>query len=308
MRALRRAPEAGALLCAVTGMLLCGVTPLRGQSAPPPTDVYLVPVERSEDGWSFGAPINITDRPGYDNQPAFTGDGRLLYTSYRDGQSDVFVAPFPDGPPERLTRTPESEYSPTPMPDGSFTVVRVEADSAQRLWRFTAEGEPVERLPTGPGQVGYHAWLDSTRVAFYVLGDPPELRLLDTGSGDVRDVSAGVGRSLRPIPDGGISFVRFEGEEGGEAWLHRLGPDGRTVERLARLPGDRQDHAWSPDGSVWVGVAGDLWTWHPERDRGRGFSRVASLGSRGLISITRVAVSPDGRWLAVVARDPVDGG
>ena len=41
----------------------------------------------------------------------------------------------------RVTNTPESEYSPTVTPDGAhISVIRVEADGTQRLWRFTLDG------------------------------------------------------------------------------------------------------------------------------------------------------------------------
>lgn len=292
---------------ALAATMLCATSPLFAQDAPPATDVYLSTIERAEGGWTIGTPSNLTARPGYDNQPAFTpeGDG-LVYTSYRDGQADVWRLALPAGSAEPVTRTPESEYSPTPAPDGSLSVVRVEADSTQRLWRFTGEGEAVEPLLTDVAPVGYHAWLDSVRVVLYVLGDPPELKVADLAAGVVRAVASGIGRSLQAIPGGGVSFVRIEDDDDREAWLHRLAPDGRTTERLARMPDDRVDHAWGPDGTVWVAVDGDLWAWHPERDGGRGFSRVASLSEQGLVGITRIAVSPDGDRIAMVAEDPRD--
>lgn len=291
------------------GIVLCGVSPLSPQAAPPATDVYLVPIERTESGWTPGTPSNLTDRAGYDNQPAFTPDGEhLLYTSYRDGQADVWRVALPDGPAEAVTRTPESEYSPTPLPgsDGELSVVRVEADSTQRLWWVTADGTPVEPLLADVAPVGYHGWLDAERVALYVLGDPPELRVGEPASGDVRTVARRVARSLQPIPGGGLSFVRPGEEEGEPAWLHRLAPDGASSERLVRMPGDGVDHAWGPNGTVWTAVGSGLYAWHPERDVGRGFVRVASLGDAGLVDVSRLAVSPDGRWLAAVAADPTD--
>ena len=45
------------------------------------------------------------------------------------------------GSTTRVTNTPESEYSPTVTPDGAhISVIRVEADGTQRLWRFTIDG------------------------------------------------------------------------------------------------------------------------------------------------------------------------
>lgn len=288
----------------LAGTILFGVAPAWPQAAPPDTDIYLVPLERGASGWSVGTPENLTSRPGYDNQPAFTPDGgHLLYTSYRDGQADVWRVALPDGPAEAVTRTLESEYSPTPLPgsDGELSVVRVEADSTQRLWRIAPDGEPLEPIFEEIAPVGYHGWLDRRRAALFILGDPPELRLADRDGGEVRTVARGVARSLQPTPDGGLSYVAIESDDGGPPWLHRLAPDGETSERLVRLPGDGVDHAWGPDGTVWTGVEAELHAWHPDRDGDGGFVRVASLADEGISDLSRLAVSPDGRWLAVVA-------
>ena len=59
--------------------------------AVPATDVYLAPLTINGTAISVGAPVNITSRAGYDNQPAFTPDGRaILYTSIREGQADIY--------------------------------------------------------------------------------------------------------------------------------------------------------------------------------------------------------------------------
>lgn len=289
---------------------LCVAPPLAAQDAPPATDVYLVPLERTDRALRPGEPVNLTARPGYDNQPAFGPDGRhLYYTSYRDGQADVYRAVLPGGPVEAVTRTPESEYSPTLAPSGDLTVVRVEADSTQRLWRFTRRGEAIEPVLADVEPVGYHAWLDERRVALYVLGDPAELRVVDVETGEVNTVARRIGRSLQRIPGGGVSFVRFEEDDGNEAWLHRLSTDGRFTERLVRVPGEGTagDHAWSPDGTVWTGVGARLHAWRPGDERERGFQPVVSLEAFGLDEITRMAVGPDGTWMAVVASDPQTG-
>ena len=81
------------------------------------SDIHLLPIAR-EDGQVVvtGEPRAVTDRAGYDNQPYFTPDGRLLYTSIRDGQADAYRYDPGTGRTTRVTTTPESEYSPTPIP------------------------------------------------------------------------------------------------------------------------------------------------------------------------------------------------
>jgi Tol biopolymer transport system component len=66
-----------------------------GQSGAPGTDIFLagIRIDRGRIGRiSLETPVNFTNRPGYDNQPSFTPDGRaILFTSIRDGkQADTY--------------------------------------------------------------------------------------------------------------------------------------------------------------------------------------------------------------------------
>jgi hypothetical protein len=107
-----------------------------GQAAPPSTDIYVVALSGRAGSLGAGGPVNATNREGYDNQPMFLRDGSgFFYTSIReDGQADIYRYDFSSRSSFRVTDTKESEYSATPTPDGkSLSVVRVEADSTQRL-------------------------------------------------------------------------------------------------------------------------------------------------------------------------------
>ena len=152
--------------------------------------------------FTFGRPVNLTDQPCYDNQPFFLPDSSgFLYTSNRDGQTDVYRYDLARGSTHRVTATPESEYSPTVIPDRTaFTVVRVEADGTQRLWRFPLEGGAPTLLLPGIAPVGYHAWGFRDTLGLFVLGDPPVLHVADAGTGRGRVVTENIGRSLNKIP------------------------------------------------------------------------------------------------------------
>jgi hypothetical protein len=58
------------------------------------------------------------------------------------------------------------------------------------------------------------------------------------------------------------------------------------------------DTAWTPDGTLLMAHGGILYSWR----RGQsGWIEVASLERMGLTGVTRLAVSPRGNWLALVA-------
>src|SRR6266540_2471943 len=150
---------------------------------PPATDIYLAGLRVARGRVTVDAPVNVTARPGYDNQPFFLPDGRaFLYTSIReDSQADTYRYDLERGRSVRLTTTRESEYSPTPLPDGNgFSVVRVEADSTQRLWAFDGDGTRPRPVLDSINPVGYFAWGDAHTLALFVLGTPPTLQIADT--------------------------------------------------------------------------------------------------------------------------------
>lgn len=263
--------------------------------APPDTDIFLAPLVEEGGRLRLGEPVNLTRRPGYDNQPHFTPDGRvLLFTAGDGGQTDIFRLDLAGGEPRRLTRTPESEYSPTPLPDGGFSVVRVEADSTQRLWRFSDTGaDPVLLLPDVQ-PVGYHAWADSHTVALYVLGDPATLQLADTRTGRTEILARGIGRSLQRIPGRAVSFV--ERVSDAESWISEVDMATRGIRRLVRAPDGGDFHAWTPDGALLMSERSRILLWDPAR--GGEWREIADLAP---LRVSRLAVSPDGSRLALVA-------
>lgn len=267
---------------------------------PPGTDIFLVDLVVRGGSVQLGTPLNITDREGYDNQPAFTADGRsVLYTSIReDGQADIYRYEIARRATVRVTHTLESEYSPTTMSDRrGISVVRVEPDSTQRLWRFGLEGGEPELLLPGVRPVGYHAWVGEHTVALFVLGSPATLQFADLRTGQAEVVAEDIGRSLHRIPGRrAISILRRAPE--GERWIEEVDVGSREIRRLIRPLEQGEDYAWTPDGKLLMGQGAKLFFW--DQVVGGDWREIADLSTAGISEITRIAVSPRGDRLALV--------
>lgn len=272
---------------------------------PTETDIWVAELLDSHRRLRVGTPQNITDRPGYDNQPYFLPDGSaLLYTAIdTHGQADTWRYEFERGRRYRVTRTPEGEYSPTPHTDGGFTVVRVEPDGAQRLWRFDDEGKNPQLLLEAVQPVGYQAWFNAHQVALFVLGEPPTLVVANLADSSVRTVLQSVGRSLHAIP--GREAISAVHKVSADEWnIVEIALDG-TVTTLAPLPLPSEDYAWLPDGQLVVGRGTKLFVLTPgngSNGTNGGWQEIADFASHGIQQITRLAVSPAGDRIAFVAQ------
>jgi dipeptidyl aminopeptidase/acylaminoacyl peptidase len=270
-------------------------------TAAPSSDIFWAPLERTDDGLSVGNPRRVTDRPGYDNQPSFGRDGRtLLYTSIREqGQADIWSYDIERGTHHRLTRTPESEYSPTQAPDErGISVVRVEMDSTQRLWRIGMSGGHPRLVLPEVKPVGYHAWISPDTLALFVLGDPPTLRIASVRTGEAIAAVEGIGRALHRVP-GRHAVAYVDRRDPRDGWIRELDLKSGEFATLApSLPGS-EDFAWAPDGSLLMAAATTLYRWVPGRSQR--WEPVADLAAERAGAVTRIAVSPRGDRIAWVA-------
>jgi dipeptidyl aminopeptidase/acylaminoacyl peptidase len=279
---------------AVLGMLLAP------QAAPPPaTEVYLAALSGSGSALTIGTPADISNSPEYDNQPSFLPDASaILFTSRRDGkQTDIYRYDMTSKQVVQLTHTAENEYSPLAMPDGkSFSTVR---GDKQELWRFDLDGTNPRLVYAHTGLIGYHVWIDGHRLAVFVLGangSPATLQLVDTGANVVEVIEPNIGRSLliRPGPRT-VSFIGLP--PGAPAVVKQLDTvTKKTTFITEALPGS--DYlTWLPDGRMLMASGTKVWMWREDA----AWTEVADLAPAGLTKLTRLAASPDGRWLALVA-------
>jgi len=299
-------PPSALLPSALLPSLLLGVLvapPLAAQPAPA-SDVFLVPLTRAATEWRVGVPANVSRFEGYDNQPAFAVDARSLFFTRvgTDGQSDIWRSDFGTGRTAPVQVTAESEYSAWPTPDSAaLTVVRVEADSTQRLWRLPLDGSAPTLLVPDVAPVGYFAYANDTTLAMFVLGSPATLQVATLGRPGTRTVARNIGRSLHRIP--GSEHVSFV-QKGGERWhILRLNVTTGAIDTLVATRPRREDHAWLDSTTIVMGDGSALFTftlgdadWTPLGDFG-----FARLGDITRLAVSRAANARTPTWLAVTA-------
>ena len=283
----------------IAAFALCVVMSADNARAQGGTDIFVASLQQTGRSVTMGAPVNVTKRAGYDNQPSFTPDGSsLLYTSIGDdGQASTWTVRLSGGTPTRLTNTALGVFSPTVMPDGkSFSVIRVEADSTQRPWKFPVGGGEPSLVLEGIKPVGYHAWVNPRTLALFILGNPATLQVADLATGTATIVASNIGRALVKVPHHeAVNFVQIEDSA---QWLAEYDLAKKSTRRLGRLPEGADYVAWTPRGALLTASGSKLYRWNDGA-----WAVVADLASAGVRNISRLAVNPAGDQLAFVAAD-----
>lgn len=285
------------LLLSIISLLLTGV--LMAQSG---TEIYILDLEFNNGRYQVSNPKSISlDNPGYDNQPSFSPDGQYLYyVATRNGQTDIVCVNILSDTRTWISDTPEGgEYSPQLSPDKKFiSAVQLENSGRQLLWKYFIESEEDQVL-IEKAKIGYYSWVNNQQLVAFVLGEPNTLQIFNLANNTSEIITENIGRSIHQIPGSGkVSFISKKEKE----WMIlTLNPkNGKTKPITCSLTGS-EDMAWTAEKRILMGKDGKLFFKNPKKDKQ--WNEIISYNAFGLEGITRMAVSPDGKKLAVVINE-----
>lgn len=277
----------------------------------PGSDVYIADLGVKDSRLQVSNVTALTTRPEYDNQPFFLPDGEaLLITSaiVEQGreQMDSILYQLPSRKFRNITNSKFSEYSPTLMPNGrDISVIKVIADK-QKLWRYPLLKTSVkEVLPSellkDIEPVGYHAWIDSSQVLLFVLGEPHTLQLANIVTQTSRIIDSNIGASLYKIPGTALMSYTATKDQGDDPmWeLKSFNPITQKIEVLSELPKGAYYYGWSGDGLAIAAQGSVLKQWdikYPSQD----WQVFADLSETCPKGITRLTTNAQNTRIALV--------
>ncbi len=263
------------------------------------SEIFLFDLHQKKNSLTLSNPKNITNHTGYDNQPSFHSDKPLVYYSSfnEDGRSDIKIYNFKTDETKSLTKTTEREYSPTLTPDKKFISCIIQRDNnAQDLGKYPVQGgQPsviIDNLI-----VGYHAWIDDSRLLLFVLGEPQTLRLYDTKTRTDKILAEKIGRSLHSIPgQNAMSFVHKVSES--EWIIKRLDKMTGTITDIATTLPSREDLCWTSDGKIIMSDGTKIYYLDPANEKK--WIEISMAANEKIKGITRLAINKKGNKLAMV--------
>nr|MBP6619113.1 PD40 domain-containing protein [Leadbetterella sp.] len=183
------------------------------------TEIYLLEIQKSSNGFKTQNPVNISNRSGYDNQPSFHPTQSLIYfSSQKDGQTDIWSYNYDSKKLRQITNTEDSEYSPTVTPDQQFLscIVQRKSNGDQDFVKFSIKNPEKSEIileSQKAGKIGYHAWSPDNELITFVLGEPNTLQLFENQSKSGKILGKNIGRSLHYVESKkAFSFVEMDDE------------------------------------------------------------------------------------------------
>jgi Tol biopolymer transport system component len=219
-------------------------------------------------------------------------DGRLLISSDRSGNWDIYVLSPGSGDLQQLTMDPGVDAGPRWKPDGTEVLFYSTRSGHREIWVMPVGGGPARQITRGETESYYPAW-------------SPDGRMIATQGGGISVVDSqnGQGRQLTDqsldthpewSPDG--RWIVFNSKRDGANHIWRIPAAGGRPERVTKKMGYMLQ--WSSDGRgiyfIGVGDAKDN-VWHISLGTGKEQPLTALTGRRGTMGES--GLGTDGRYL-----------
>lgn len=288
----------------IPGLALLGMV-FSGSSfaqALPATDLWLAEIENNVPG----DPVKISQGDGYNNQPHFSENGSIIYYTREmpvddvNAQTDIAAFDTRTSSTRMVNNTPESEYSPTPIPGrNALSVIQADLNQKQFLYAIDLVSGKMQKLLPDVEPVGYHAWISDQEVAMFILGDSFTLQTARLKTPGTRLVADNIGRSLRRHPASGeILFV----DKNSEPWeIAAYNPDTSTIRSIMPLFPDSEDFTIDANGQYWTGNGSKLYRRSPVNER---WELMADFSSFGVGRISRLAINLQSGQIVLVSEHP----
>lgn len=270
----------------------------------PECDIFLFDLVDTPSEMKISSGRNVTNRKGYDNQPWFTPDSKsfLFSANYDPHRTDIYEYFVESGETKQVTDSPTQEYSPQVSTDNKTISFVTDGETAnQSIWFGDRDGQDLQWLLKNQGErepVGYYSWNRLTGDILYWSRYGFSMRLVHKTKEQSHYVTGDAIPTTPHIIPGTDSFSFMHQQGNGEVWIKELNPETLAVRPLTAVVGNARHYGWTPSGWIVMCAESKLFRWSPESTDG--WQIVADLTEHGMKNVTRVAVSPDGKRLAIV--------
>ncbi len=258
--------------------------------------VFLYDLKTEGNSFSISNPINISKTEGYNSQPSFLNERYIVFSSERNGQTDIAQFDMRYNGKTWINFSEGSEYTPLKIPNKrEISAVRLDKDGKQRLYSYQISGGASKELIPN-SVVAYYTWADENTVVSAVIEDK-DLNLFATtiNDGKSRKYATKVGRSFHKIPNSDLVSFIAKGNE--NQWqIKSLNPKTGATKLIANTIEGVEDICWLNAKTLISAKDNSLYKLTLNRDNN--WKKVTDLPN--VKSISRLVVNPEATKIVIV--------
>lgn len=265
----------------------------------PDSEIYLFSIEKIDGKYVFSNAKNISKNAGYDNQPSFSLGGRsILFTSNRrESNFDIYEYSLAEEKISPLVVSENNEYTAKDLDGKTVTFVREGKDQLMTVMKMSRETKEEISAFSIKEPVAYYAF-NAKGEALVWIRYAFMMHFVNAEKSINRYVANYAQPSVPHLIPGTENFSFMQRHPDDSLWIKEFNSETEAVRPIITSKDGKKDYVWMQDGSLLIGSGSKLYRFDEKKDKD--WVLLADLETFGIKEITRMAVSPDGKFLALV--------
>ena len=266
------------------------------------SEIFLLDIKFKQDKIEISNVKKISNNKGYNNQPIFVSNDKILFTSERNLQNDIVQYDSSENSLKYLTNTLTSEYSPIRYKKNKITAVSLDKKGEQYLRIYDIKDNTF-KIPFTDKIVGYYNY--SKQIKNLIISSVLENNELVLYTSNLKTkehtyVDNNTGRSIHNIPKYkfGQEKISYISKKDSIWNINYVDLSNYKTKTITTTLNNNEDICWFKDGSILTSHKNNLYIFNSKLSND--WILLCSLEKYGITNISRIAINPDNDKLALV--------
>ena len=266
------------------------------------TEIFLLDIKFKQDKIEIYNVKKISTNKGYNNQPIFVSNDKILFTSERNLQNDIVQYDSSENSLKYLTNTLTSEYSPIRYKKNKVTAVSLDKKGEQYLRIYNIKDNTF-KIPFTDKIVGYYNY--SKKIKNQIISSVLENNELVLYTSNLKTkehtyIDNNTGRSIHNIPKNkfGEEKISYISKKDSIWNINYADLSSYKTKTITTTLNNNEDICWFKDGSILTSNKNNLYIFNSKLSKD--WKLLCSLEEYGITNISRIAINPDNDKLALV--------
>ena len=266
------------------------------------TEIFLLDIKFKQDKIEISNVKKISNNKGYNNQPIFVSNDKILFTSERNLQNDIVQYDSSENSLKYLTNTLTSEYSPIRYKKNKVTAVSLDKKGEQYLRIYNVKDNTF-KIPFTDKIVGYYNY--SKKKKNQIISSVLENNELVLYTSNLKTkehtyIDNNTGRSIHNIPKNkfGEEKISYISKKDSIWNINYVDLSSYKTKTITTTLNNNEDICWLKDGSILTSNKNNLYIFNSKLSKD--WKLLCSLEEYGITNISRIAINPNNDKLALV--------